>query len=99
MTHTPLLPSRAAIVDALTAAMVRVAAHEMPQPSESARLREDLGLDSFAAIELMFEVEDMLGVRIPQATAAAFQTVGDVITFVSAELAKPGETADGDRGP
>ncbi len=56
---------------------------------ESTRLREDLGLDSFAAVELVFEVEDLFDVRIPQATAMTFQTVADVISYLSVELAPP----------
>jgi len=84
-------PSREAIMDKLKTALGRMTtpASGAPAVSESTRLREDLGLDSFAAIELVFEVEDLLDVRIPQSAAVAFRTVDDVISFVSAELAKP----------
>jgi acyl carrier protein len=56
----------------------------------STRLREDLGLDSFAALELLFELEDLVGVRIPQESAVTFETVGDVVTFIHATLAARG---------
>lgn len=82
--------SRAAIVDELKAALARITARE-PRAlalQESTRLREDLGLDSFAAIELVFEVEDIFKVRIPQSAAVTFQTVADVVSYLSAELGK-----------
>jgi acyl carrier protein len=58
--------------------------------NRSTRLREDLGLDSFAALELLFEIEDLVGVRIPQESAVKFETVGDVVTFLHATLAARG---------
>lgn len=101
MNDTPPTPSRAMIMEKLQAALARVD-DAAPTASEATRLREDLGLDSFAAIELMFEIEDLLDVRIPQPTAIAFQTVGDVVAFLSAELAKreapATELASGARG-
>lgn len=56
---------------------------------QSAHLRDDLGLDSFAALELLFELEDRLGVRIAKAAAPSFQTVGGVVTYLMAERAAP----------
>jgi acyl carrier protein len=84
--------SRAEVVDQLRAAFCKVTGQEPATAawSESARLRDDLGLDSFAALELLFELEDRLGVRIARAAAMTFQTVGDVVTHVMAELAAPG---------
>lgn len=88
--------TRDAIVDKLRTALARTTTSTSAAPvvSESARLREDLGLDSFAAIELVFEVEDLLDVRIPQSAAVGFQTVADVVSYVSAELAKPKQAVD-----
>jgi len=53
----------------------------------SSRLREDLGLDSFAALELLFEIEDRVGIRIPQEEASKLETVADVVTFIRETLA------------
>lgn len=80
--------SRADIVEHLCAAFQKVTGR-VDRPAgwqDSTRLRDDLGLDSFAALELLFEVEDRLGVRIGKTAAASFQTVGDVVTYVAAEL-------------
>ncbi len=80
--------SRGQVVEQLSAAFRKVTGQAAaPAVDESARLRDDLGLDSFAALELLFELEDLLGVRIAKTAAASFQTVGDVVTYVMAELA------------
>jgi len=83
--------SRAAIMDDLKGALARITGRAPSSLSlvESTRLREDLGLDSFAAVELVFEVEDLFSVRIPQTAAVAFQTVSDVVSYLCAELGKP----------
>ncbi len=79
--------TRVEIVEQLAAAFRKVTAQPAaPLPDESARLRDDLGLDSFAALELLFELEDLLGVRIAKTAAMSFQTVGDVVTHVMAQL-------------
>jgi acyl carrier protein len=82
------LPSRETIIEKLLAAFVKVTGREQGSVAlaESTKLRDDLGLDSFAAIELVFELEDMLGVRIPQDAAASFQTVGDVVSYAIGQM-------------
>jgi acyl carrier protein len=105
MTEIPTVLSRASILEKLNAALVRVSAREPKQVSlgESTTLREDLGLDSFAAIELVFELEDQVGVSIPQEAAMSFKTVGDVVTYVlgqmSAAQASAAELQEGAREP
>ena len=42
---------------------------------------ETLGIDSLGLVELMFEVEDRLGVRLPQDFATP-TTVSDVVSIV-----------------
>jgi acyl carrier protein len=45
--------------------------------SGSARLREDLGIDSLAVAELVFLIEDAFGVAIQDEELEALKTVGD----------------------
>ncbi len=87
--HIP--PSRADVLERLQAALQKVTgqADSPAGLAESARLRDDLGLDSFDALELLFELEDGLGVRIGKTAAMSFQTVGDVVDYVMAELSTP----------
>ena len=94
MTDT-YVPSRLAVLAELHSAFVKLTGDDgVPAAlEESARLREDLGLDSFAALELIFQLEDFLDVRIARSAAVSFQTVGDVVTFVIGELSRVAASA------
>jgi len=45
-------------------------------------LREDLGADSLDLVELVFTLEQELGVTIPDADAAEIRTVGDAVRYI-----------------
>ena len=49
------------------------------------RTLESLGIDSLAAIELAFEIEDEFGVRLAHG-ADHLRTVGDVLALVQGDL-------------
>ena len=87
----PSVPSRNAIVEKLTEAFVKVTERDPASVTilDETKLRDDLGLDSFAALELLFELEETCNVRIPQDAAATFQTVGDVVAYVQLQLSTP----------
>jgi acyl carrier protein len=88
MTKLHTVPSRESVLATLLAAFVKVTGREPASVSlaESSRLHFDLGLDSYSAIELIFELEDLAGVRITPEAAASFRTVGDVVSCVLGEL-------------
>ena len=46
------------------------------------RLAEDLGVDSFGAVELMFEVEEAFGLKVPDSEIEHIRTVGDVSKYI-----------------
>lgn len=48
----------------------------------TARLREDLGLDSLDGVDLIVALEKALGVQIPEADARTMKTVGDIYAFI-----------------
>lgn len=52
------------------------------------KLVEDLGMDSFASVELMFELEDKLKIEIPDDNARDLKTVDDVINYITSRLQK-----------
>lgn len=87
----PSVPSRDTIVEKLTEAFVKVTERDPASVTivDETKLRDDLGLDSFAALELLFELEETCNVRIPQDAAATFQTVGDVVAYVQLQLSAP----------
>ena len=72
------------------------------------RLREDLGLDSLAMIELLFKIEEHFDLEIPNEDLSRVTTVADVTVYVEEKLgakAPLGEVkpqasrADPEKGP
>ena len=51
--------------------------------TEDTRFREDLEADSLDLVELVMELEDRYGVRIPDEEAAKILTVGQAADFVA----------------
>jgi acyl carrier protein len=61
--------------------------------SESARLFEDLGLDSMDSIELVMALEVEFGGDVPDGDITRIKTVGDVIHAVNTYFTPPDSTA------
>ena len=55
---------------------------------EDTRFKEDLETDSLDLVELVVELEDSYGVRIPDEEAARIVTVGQAADFVAAHAAE-----------
>jgi acyl carrier protein len=51
-------------------------------------LRDDLGLDSMATIELLFRIEEAFDLQIPDDDLQALRTVGDVIAYIEGRVAQ-----------
>ena len=58
--------------------------------ADDTRFKEDLEADSLDLVELLVELEDRYGIRIPDEEAAKILTVGQAADFVTARL--PQET-------
>jgi acyl carrier protein len=56
-------------------------------------LREDLGLDSMATIELLFKIEEVFDLQIPDQDLQKLAKVSDVIAYVEGRLGKPAAPA------
>ena len=54
-----------------------------------AGLRDDLGLDSMATIELLYRVEEAFDLQIPDQDLQGLQSVRDVVTYVERRLSPP----------
>lgn len=50
--------------------------------SAEARMREDLGLDSLDAVDLIVALEKALSVQIPEDVARQMRTVGDIYGYI-----------------
>lgn len=55
---------------------------ERAQIVPEARMREDLGLDSLDAVDLIVALEKALSVQIPEDVARQMRTVGDVYAYI-----------------
>jgi acyl carrier protein len=51
-------------------------------------LREDLGLDSMAVIELLYRIEEAFELQIPDQDLVELTTVGRVVTYVEKRMGK-----------
>jgi acyl carrier protein len=49
-------------------------------------LRDDLGLDSMAVIELLYRIEETFDLQIPDQDLAGMTTVGHVVNYVEKRL-------------
>lgn len=53
----------------------------------TARLREDLGLDSLDGVDLIVALEKALAVQIPETDARQMRSVQDIFTFIDKAVA------------
>ena len=56
--------------------------------ADDTRFKEDLEADSLDLVELVVELEDSYGIRIPDDQAARILTVGQAADFVAAHAAE-----------
>jgi acyl carrier protein len=54
--------------------------------NEAHHLRDDLGLDSMAVIELLYKIEETFNIQIPDQDLPGLSTVGSVAAYVQQRL-------------
>ncbi len=54
--------------------------------TESALLAEDLGADSLDLVEILMTIEENFGVVVPDEDIPSFKTVGDIVSYVEANM-------------
>ena len=68
--------------DRARAALAAVAKKDPGELRDEQEMIRDLQLDSVATLDLLMELEEVLGAEISETEAAALVTVGDVVQFV-----------------
>ena len=51
-------------------------------------LVDDLGMDSFASVETMFEIEEEFGIEIPEKDLAEVKVVRDIVKYISSRISE-----------
>lgn len=62
-------------------------------------LRDDLGLDSMAVIELLYRIEEVFDLQIPDQDLMGLTTVGHVVSYVGKRLGKTASPAPTTKPP
>ena len=81
------MPSESEISRRIRAALAEFLKRDVTTIEPRQALRDDLGVDSLATIELLFNIEDAFGLQIPDQDLRTLVTVGDVIAYVEAKTA------------
>ena len=81
-----------AVTQQISQALATYLKRDAASITESHHLRDDLGLDSVAVIELLFEIEDRFKIQIPDQDLVGLSTVGSVAAYVQERLASSNAT-------
>lgn len=84
-------PIASAIIQALSDYLKR----DRASITDAHHLRDDLGLDSMAVIELLYKIEETFNLQIPDQDLAGLSTVGAVSAYVRGRLAAEQPTPSG----
>jgi acyl carrier protein len=75
-------PAQSAAAKQVMAALSEYLKKDERKLGPTLSLREDLGLDSLAIIELLYRIEEVFNLSIPDEDLEKLQTVGDVIAYI-----------------
>lgn len=81
-----------AITEKIVHALATYLKRDPASITESHHLRDDLGLDSVAVIELLFEIEERFKLQIPDQDLPGLSTVGSVAAYVQRRLTEPAQS-------
>ena len=81
------MPPESAIATQIRTALAKRLKRDVSKVRLQDNLREDLGLDSLAMLEMVFEVEEAFNLEIPDEDLTKITTVGDVAAYVETRLA------------
>jgi len=75
------------VMEKIIAALAEYLRRDPLTIQENYHLRDDLGLDSMAVIELLYKIEENFNIQIPDEDLVGLTTVGSVAEYVQHRLA------------
>ena len=81
-------------VDEVLAVVARIAGKDASILKAEDDLVVDLGIDSPRALELLVEIEEVMGIEISDEDAARLESVGDIVSYVDAQVSSETRRAD-----
>jgi acyl carrier protein len=87
------MPDRETIRQTLVELLEADTGEKYPDLQESAKLREEIGLDSVDVVSIVSQVERRYRIRLTHQDLETLVTVGDVLTLLQTKLAAPSESA------
>lgn len=95
------MQNQSAIAERIKTALAQYLKRDPATIQSDMSLRDDLGLDSMATIELLFRIEEAFDLQIPDEDLQKLSTVADVVAYVEGRLAPapPARPAPSGRRP
>ena len=87
------MTAKTEIAERLRTIMAKELKKDVDSITPTHTLREDLGLNSLDAIELMFKIEEEFDISIPDKDMQSLVRVGDVIAYLEGRLNQAGGSA------
>ena len=77
----------AEVSDKITRALADYLKRDAASIQANHNLRDDLGLDSMAVIEMLYRIEEVFSLQIPDEDLVGLTSVGEVVNYVEGRLA------------
>jgi acyl carrier protein len=88
-TKEPVMAKTSDVSDKIIQALADYLKRDAASIQTTHHLRDDLGLDSMAVIEMLYRIEEVFNLQIPDQDLVGLTTVGQVIAYVQGRVAPP----------
>lgn len=78
--------TEARILETIKDRLSQLVERELPELTLATGLRDELGLNSLDAVDLVLDLEDAFGIELPDEDLTGFERIGDVVAAVQARL-------------
>ncbi len=79
----------ASILETITERLKALVDRELPEITLATGLRDELGLNSLDAVDLVLDLEEAFGIELPDDDLTRFERVGDVVSAIKSRLEAP----------